>query len=463
MLITSPEAGPTERKGLRRYSHRREFYPSLFNPDESDHGYRLARFLRAVLNADVLRAAFEYHHNLEVHRNGQTPFVDDSLNPLIRAGLLEAIRNFLRESFPYLPEDLNRLEKELLQLAQEANKVVAAFRETYYPGSETTLGLVTAVETPKRDLLATPQVLLSNGNTDERVKYELWRQELIVLILLQLNQAREDANIDKLVHNVNDLVENKLFIGKYGKLHHYSIYSIHDNLTNECISVSETKPPVIDNELYHLKFHEMKIRLAGLPSENEDPVIVPVHYHFRRKSIVSSVVKALRKALLKGKAMSPEDVTDMVGNMFVVMDEAQLVPFMNRVFELLRQKYPNCIIKQKHKTGTNEDSSKSDDLDWNRCLLFIDENQRYPVELIFFTATQYFNYRYRVGKYDENGNVITTNGLSHRLYELRRGLDVCRLMFPKSIYGNNDENAASARKLAYQRAVRELFEANRLD
>ena len=36
-------------------------------------------------------------------------------------------------------------------------------------------------------------------------------------------------------------------------------------------------------------------------------------------------------------------------------------------------------------------------------------------------------------------------------------------MFPKSIYGNNDENAASARKLAYQRAVRELFEANRLD
>ena len=52
-------------------------------------------------------------------------------------------------------------------------------------------------------------------------------------------------------------------------------------------------------------------------------------------------------------------LTDMVGNMFVVMDEAQLVPFMNRVFELLRQKYPNCIIKQKHKTGTNEDSSKS--------------------------------------------------------------------------------------------------------
>ena len=66
----------------------------------------------------------------------------------------------------------------------------------------------------------------------------------------------------------------------------------------------ETKPPVIDNELYHLKFHEMKIRLAGLPSENEDPVIVPVHCHFRRKSIESSVAKALRKALLKGKAMS---------------------------------------------------------------------------------------------------------------------------------------------------------------
>lgn len=425
-------------------SNRRELQTPLtvFEPGEDKGLEFLTSFLGPENLHTVLQILVDEQNTVHVPLNGSAEAVN------------HVYASQLQEYFPSLSAEL--LQSELLRREHlvKANNTVNSLRRTAFPHAELQLDLLnpiyyTTSSVPKRLVR-----LLANGSISARFKFELLRQEVLMLTSLAYAESRFDERTVENLNDINDLFENELYTGKYGEGFPYSFFSVHDNQTNEAYIVSDdfTSIPAINYATEHYKQHTQLVRQI----EGVGPVLV----RQREKSTESALVKAIYKgSQLEGEYIDISQITDPSGFMFVTKDRknTELYSYLE---ELITKHYPSAQIEEDHHVNTNRNQSSS--VSFLRMQVYLSPEAKYPIEIIIFTQAEYLNYRYHLGTQQDDPKSPFPDAAAHTLYELRRSYAVADMLFPQELYDYDVDETWQKRRMDQEHKAQDLLEHNRV-
>lgn len=260
------------------------------------------------------------------------------------------------------------------------------------------------------------------GQIDPTLAYETHRHALISIISSRHNAVTLNGRLRTVLSQVNQLFNRNLFEGPEGSGQRLKFDSIHDDETNTMIGYPEAGkriPPTA--HLKRVPLHVREIKGAGLV------VTSP-----RKKDDAVAIVKSITKARANGGVINIEkDVEDGIGMIFALMeDKVRPVEFADRVISIL-EKGPRRIVKVLMDNRVGKGRGQSQDLEFERRKIWFEETP-VPLELMFYDHRNYLNSMLEIGQRDPNTGLYL--GASHRLFELRRGLDTAPVIFPPSIY-----------------------------
>lgn len=415
---------------------------SVFEPGDNKGLEFLTSFLGPENLHAVLQLLVDEENTVQIPLNGTAEAVE------------LAYISQLQEYFPALSTEV--LQSELLRREHlvKANNTVNSLRKIAFPHAELQLDLLnpiyyTTSNVPKRIVR-----LLANGSISARFKFELLRQEVLMLTSLAYAESRFNERTVETLNDINDLFENELYTGKYGEGFEYSFFSVHDNQTNEAYVVSDdfTAIPQIDYATEHYKQHTQLVRQI----EGVGPVLV----RQREKSTESALVKAIYKgSQLEEEYIDISQITDPSGFMFVTK-EGKNTDLYSNLQALLTRHYPSARIEEDHHVNANRNQSTN--VSFLRMQVYLTPDAKYPIEIIIFTQGEYLNYRYHLGEKQNNSKNPFPNAAAHIMYELRRTYDVADKLFPRKIFGHDIEETWQKRRSDQEKKAEELLSQNRV-
>lgn len=361
----------------------------------------------------------------------------------------------LRKRFPLfenLPSD--EIEEILIRFYKDANRIVEGLINTSFTGMDDQLELLNTTSVPNLNLARRILLIASDRKSTGRYKYELLRQDLITLMLLELAKHNDIVENSKRLNALQDIMEEELFLGTIGEVQPQLMFSVHDNQTNSClgtfVSLEEAqffiKDIVKQNPEEgdpHIKRNKWSVRdIAGV-----GPSLVKM----RIKSNFSIIRKILSKAVTNKENNSnielsrKSDLLDTSGFMFIVPN-GQMEAMREVILSKIQERYPNVKFVSKDKVAN--DRGQADNIDWLRFLVYLD-NDSSPIEIVIMDQVRYLNYQLAIPE-------------AHDLYELRKSIDSANLLFPQLIYKYDLEEVETKRQLQIKKIKDNLKNSDRI-
>ena len=373
----------------------------------------------------------------------------DALTPECSSVFSDTYFKNIHDYFPSIPVELlgnPLLRKEHID---KANQTVEYLRKLCFPGTRHEMALHNSTTYASLNAAERLTKILTNGTVDERLKYELLRQEVLMLTSLAYTEARHRDHTNERLKAVNNLFEDKLFLGRYGSLSRYECFSLHEAVTNEVLACTnkQTDFDGFDSETMLLKSHQLQVRHIA--------DVGPVMVQEREKRTESALVKAIHKGSQhEGKYIDLKEITDPSGFLFVTEGEKQAL-LCEKIKAILLHVYPEAHIMDDHHVDTNRGQSSV--ITFLRLQLFLSPDTEFPIEIMVFDQREYFNYLYHIGNAVEPiGSYVYPNAAAHKLYEIRRANTVADMLFPKEIYDFDPSEIAVKRRLEEEKVAEEL-------
>ncbi|NCN87534.1 MAG: hypothetical protein GW941_01415 [Candidatus Pacebacteria bacterium] len=351
----------------------------------------------------------------------------------------EIITARLLEIFPRL-KNLNQsqIEEIILEKYRKANEITEQLIQLSYPGMEHELGLLDTTGVPTVDLASRISLMMSNGESTPRYKYELLRQDVLALMLMELAKYNNSVSNSKKIHCMQEIFEKDLYQGNVGEVQAREIFSVHSSEDNYCLStfsnIEEAEAFINSQESannLHIKSHKWQMRnidgigyvLANMRTKSDFSIVRKMIYN-------SSKDKSQRPKIKIG---TNDDLFDTTGFMFVV-DTDESNNMINRLIFLIRNSYPHAKFVTKDRVKT--DRGQSEKVSFRRFLVYLDE-ERNPIEVIVMEQRQYMNYRFELEQ-------------AHELYSRRKSSLSAEKLFPQEVFGYDDDEVIRQRDLENQ-------------
>ncbi len=274
---------------------------------------------------------------------------------------------------------------------------------------------------------------------DPTLAYEAQRHAIIHHQLGTI-EART-LKLCNLLSDIQNLLNEELFEASEGSAEDFCSESFHDVDTNEVVGFPDRGDP--RPLTAHLKRRWISVRKI--------PKFGLVHEKSREKKLGPTLVKSWGKALKNGGIVHIDDaVQDSIAMRFVLMDDAvspeELADLVvsviksgveSRIESNHPRKIPKIIrVENDPKTGTDHGQSTEINFNARRKIWF--ESVPTPLEITFYSRETYLNSELEVGVRDAQTGLY--QGRGHKLFELRRGIDVIRVPFSQEIYKKIDDD-----------------------
>lgn len=366
-----------------------------------------------------------------------------------------------------LEEEINRklenIRRILVPLTDGANQVVEDVVKKSFPDLEFSLGLLNPTKYPSLDFHKRLETIFSN-QTSEKLRYELIRQILLSLIILNLQEIRLKAEIDEEITQITALFEGEMIAGKTGENQPYIFYTINDNKYNTALGYYPDLNTARKHKKrgQHIKKHRYNVR--------EIDGIGLVLFDFRIKTFISATKKAIhlainqtseRKKANPKKRVETVNVPDFSGLMFAceVGKEKELI---ERLKTEIRKVYPEAQIRNKDKKKKTEaeianlseeeqikiKKGSSLDMEYLRLMVKLTPNSL-ELEIVVYNWIEYLNSKMHTE-------------MSHARYDRSRTNVVANAFCPTNIYGHNLQEVQYLRNEFEKQAASDLRKKNRI-
>lgn len=345
----------------------------------------------------------------------------------------------------------NSVVTQVQRILQLPSTITNLRNEVAFPPNTITELLAQLGKDPKRGLKKTSPVL----------SFETIRQiTLSVIAATVLEHTRTNKLLPKL-RSINNAITDDLYLGDIGETTQASIYSVHDNDTNELVCVCYTEHEAM--KLLQNNQHVKKTPFSTRPTKLGFPILTDP----RKKSDATAVLKAMIKTLAthgETKVDTYEMVHDFIGIQFVTFNDREQQQVIDRIMSILTTYgsssslgSPTFVASHKieAKRPDKIERGQSSKSTYKRFYVYFPGIVT-PLELLFKTIEEYLNAEYHVGHEQPDG---TYNGASHQMYELRRISKVASILFPETQYGIDTHAFA---QLRFAEASRKLRLKNRV-
>lgn len=397
---------------------------------------------------------------------------------------LKAVDNLvlgkLRDYYPLLNgQDSEQFRNTIESIFSTANEVINTIRNIGLPNKKHkrhTLDLLETTKIAPTNMLMFLKNLYNTENVTPRFIHEEIRQKVIALLCYEFMNSKYLSDMRQQISDIAYLLQNHVYEGKKGQLTEVTNYGIHDNQTNQVVelydNIDEARTAVEKmgvNE-FHIKEHSELCRLV--------PNFGYVVSNCREKTVTSSVIKAIAKAIngekksseeyplekpllhLENKISIKEAITDFLGSLFVV-DDGKSEIFMQFIIDFLKSHYPNMTYKEKHQVGTTGNRGQSKKVKFKRILVKLHNENSPEIEMMFYDKKDFINSEYGIATREEDGSLNYNDAQAHELYQQRRIVKVARFLFPSKIYGQDDHEMQNNIMLNEEKIRQELLDANR--
>lgn len=419
---------------------------SIFKPGETKGDEFIITFFGAELAYLVISLLAA-----QADEDEETHFISfDEKHPVTIAYI-----TILQEYFPSLSKEILSNELLLREHLVKANRLIEYLQTIGFKNQTHKVALMNAVAFTTSNIPTRLQHILAGESISTKYKFELLRQEVLMLTSLAYAVSRSEQKTIATLHTFHTLFEKNLFVGKYGDFQDYNYYSVHDNQTNDVLHVSDdfSAIPPIDSTTHHFKQHHQTTRVIE--------GIGPVQVLQREKRTESALIKAIYKgSMQEDQNIDINLVTDSSGFIFVTPlgknDE-----LLQKLITLISTSLPECKIEYDH--SVDSDRAQSKHISFLRIQVYPTETSQYPIELIVFDQSEYLHYLYHVGERQETSSTIYPNAAAHALYELRRSYVAADVLFPQELYQYNEEQKRKQRKKDQDDKAHELLQKNRVE
>ncbi|MDH5533292.1 MAG: hypothetical protein OEX81_02600 [Candidatus Pacebacteria bacterium] len=334
----------------------------------------------------------------------------------------------IRILFPYFRNlDQVQIEMIILEMYHKSNEIVEGLINTSYPDMEYEVGLLNTTSVPTVNLARRIHLMMSNGRSTSRFKYEILRQDVLAIMLMELSKYNHTVPNSESLHSLQQIFEHSLYEGLIGDTQPKDLFSIHDEESNECLGTFYSQDEANDfiklnslQEQVHIKSHKWSVRQVDTVGD--------VLANMRTKSDFSIIRKMIYNSTLdiedrpKIRIGQDVDLLDTTGFMFVVPTGNRSI-MMNRVLMMIGDQYPDAkfIGKSRVKSGRGQSNKVS----FIRTLVYLSEDDT-PVEIMVMDQVEYMNYRYELEQ-------------AHELFGLRKSRVSAQKLFPQEIYGYDQD------------------------
>jgi hypothetical protein len=399
--------------------------------------FALLRFFVEIFGPQLSRKILELltyeptHHNVE------------AANKLIF--------NRLKEIFPYFRNlEQSQIEVIIIEMYHKANEIVEQLIQVSYPSMEHELGLLNTTGVPTVNITKRIDKMMSNGQTTERYKYELLRQDVLALMLMELSKYNHTVSNSENLHSLQEIFERDLYQGRSGDVQPRELFSVHSNDDNQCYgtfaNIEEAESfmqfQVLDAKA-HIKSHKWMMRevdgigdiLTNMRTKSDSAIIKKMIYN-------SSTDESPRPKVRIGL---DSDLFDTTGFMFVVANsEGQNM--ISRLSILIRNHYPEANFVSKNKVNTGR--GQSDKVSFLRFLVYLGDEES-PIEIMVMEQDQYMNYRFELEQ-------------AHELFTLRKSSVSAEKLFPQEVFQYNIEKVDRQRQLENKLIKERLLSQGRI-
>ncbi|NCN03682.1 MAG: hypothetical protein GW942_01245 [Candidatus Pacebacteria bacterium] len=348
----------------------------------------------------------------------------------------EVIFNQLRDMFPYFRNlERSQIESIIIEMHRKSNEIVEQVMRISYPGMDHELGLLNTTGVPTINIAKRIHKMMSNGSSTERYKYELLRQDVLALMLMELSKYIHTVPNSENLHCLQEIFEKELYQGKVGDIQPKELFSIHSDADNQCVgtflSFAEAETFVNKNCQFgsvHIKSHKWRMRevdsigdvLTNMRTKSDSAIIRKMIYN---SSNDTSPRPKIRIGL-------DSDLFDTTGFMFVVANgESQHM--INRLIILIRNYYPQATFVEKNKVRKGR--GQSDKVSFLRFLAYLGDEES-PIEVMVMEQDNYMNYRFELEQ-------------AHELFTLRKSAVSAKVLFPQAVFNYDAEEVDKQRKL----------------
>lgn len=441
-----------------------------------------------MATAEVIRPALTFEMFLPGFRGGALTvralkqlFGSDNYDQFRRAG----------KSEEYIPEmDRQKVDRQVYDQVGEIFAVVRDDREKFWQQAmrlaNSTLDYARGIlfADQERQATLTTNIAWSDGRPSsalERLtmpasliggqcRYEQGRQVVVGLLCAEVISSNENGHSKAILSEINDFLEEKLFIGKKGDPKNYHTFSYHAPKTNKLAGFSSRYPDRRFAEELWVKSLDFPVRKVGI----RDPAggimevaqgireaggiveVAQVLYDQREKEIEATVVKALQRSLNDARSFPNEGLIetfsyrkDRLGFRLVVMEGER--PLRDRVtadLEKLLRTFEG-VYDIRSVDEVDQNNGQPNRVEFRRRQVYI-EGLKNPIEVIIQTLRHYISYLYEVGNF--NPELGMHDGPAHDLYKLEGVWDVSEYLWPVPVFGID---LAEAKKSAsYEYATR---------
>lgn len=329
----------------------------------------------------------------------------------------------------------DQIYSEIIELYDRADLLISNLVKIAFPGMEFEMELLDNTITSNIDFAERLFILSSKSEGTQRLKYELIRQDILALLLLQINNYNHVVDSRQKHNEFQKLFESQLYSGKPGTIHKRYIYSIHESQTNRCIA---TFASLLSAQKYLAKHPEVAKNAHIKKFNSQMRLVKNIGYvlaQARNKSDLSTIRKILFYSKLdtssKRKKISLEKqggLEDTIGYMFVTPNKKRK-KFLNAVITSILKKYPNAKID--HRDGVSTGRGQSRKVKYLRIFVRLESLPK-PIEIIVISQIDYMNYLYELDQ-------------AHALYELKKTAGSSDILFPTSVF-EYDEKKATDKK-----------------
>lgn len=404
-------------------------------------------FLRRVLGPEVSRDILEVVKDPEQVVSTE---IEAELDQKIFTRLAGLFTNLFSR------DDLNttHIIKHFFQLADET---VNQLRELGFPGMEYTYGLLNTTSINSLSPIRNIKDILGldrEGGIADRASYELLRKMVLALLLMNLENLRDEFDLYEDLVKLADQIEDEVMEDPRGSGENKKLYVLHDVQTNQVLAVYESQEQAQVAQMQRLgskiKVHVHRVRKMILgPDKINSPEVM---YHFREKSSVRSLVKAIGEGSRTGTINFANGLSDELGLMIVAYGNRDQV--FEQILEFIKSKYQ--FVELTDKTQLKTDNGQSSAINFKRVAVYLHGMSKPPVELVVYDIKDYLNAQDQVAVRNATGQIDYYQGPAHRLYEQRRTNLVADVIFPESIFPR-DEDEQQRDYLFYMSLVARIF------
>jgi hypothetical protein len=388
------------------------------------------------------------------------------------------------------------METKFIEINIKANSIINDLI-AIIPNTELLFDQLNNIKSTNPDLIEVFSTLMSENEDSPRLKFELLRELILSIIILQLEELNDPLKRVNLVKKLEKLFEKKLFEGLNAELKPLKFYGVHDTNNNcvasfddlkkakkflnyykelhteikikhELLTYKDANGETVTNKLYqiinkedyclntfeeyedadqyiknnqelHIKHHDWNTR-----NNNEFGNILS---NGRSKEVVSLVkklfaIESLSKSITID-ATRMYNPTDGIGFMFVVENgkSRKLIEHISYLileeFESDDKEYPKFISKDI--VGTTGKRGQSDEVKFVRYIITIYKDAP-PIEIMVLDRDDYLKYRLSLTQ-------------AHEKYVLKKSQFLIELLYLKEIYDT----------LGLNQTIKDIFEQNILN